>query len=325
MIDKNHGARPRQRGVVEALVTPDFDHRALFYADEDEYLAGVVPFLRRGIEDGQPALVAVSEPKIRLIGDELGEGAEGIEFVDMGALGRNPARIIPVWLDLVERSAAAGRTPRGIGEPVWPGRSEEELSECQIHESLLNLAFAEAAPWSLLCPYDTAELDDEVLEAARRTHPHVEDVESPSFEQVDPDRALEGELPEPASPSIHTAFSHAGDLGLLRRFVSECAADSALDDQRRNDLVLAVNEVATNTIRHGVGPGRLRIWSLQDGLICDVQDRGRIIEPLAGRRRPEPGRVDGRGLWVANQLCDLVQIRSGDAGTTVRLHMRASA
>jgi anti-sigma regulatory factor (Ser/Thr protein kinase) len=27
----------------------------------------------------------------------------------------------------------------------------------------------------------------------------------------------------------------------------------------------------------------------------------------------------GRGLWLANQLCDLVQIRSGENGTVVRL------
>jgi hypothetical protein len=31
----------------------------------------------------------------------------------------------------------------------------------------------------------------------------------------------------------------------------------------------------------------------------------------------------GRGLWLTNQLCDLVQIRSGDAGTVVRAHVLA--
>jgi hypothetical protein len=36
---------------------------------------------------------------------------------------------------------------------------------------------------------------------------------------------------------------------------------------------------------------------------------------------PEPGELDGRGLWLANQLCDLVQIRSGAGGTRVRLQM----
>jgi anti-sigma regulatory factor (Ser/Thr protein kinase) len=304
-----------------------FDHRALFYGDEDEFLAGVIPFLREGLEAEQPTLVAVSERKIKLISGELNGDANLINLVDMEEMGRNPARIIPVWLDLVEQTSKSGRTPRGIGEPIWPGRSPEELSECDIHESLLNLAFADSIPWSLLCPYDTTGLDDEVLEGARRNHPHLDHDggQAESFEYMDPADGdpFEGELPEPSGASHHTAFAHAGDLGLLRRFVSDRAAESALDEQRRHDLVLAVNEVATNSIRHGVGPGRLKIWNQGGGLICDVEDHGRINESLAGRRRPEPGRIDGRGLWVANQLCDLVQIRSGDDGTTVRLHMQA--
>jgi anti-sigma regulatory factor (Ser/Thr protein kinase) len=39
---------------------------------------------------------------------------------------------------------------------------------------------------------------------------------------------------------------------------------------------------------------------------------------------PEPGQLGGRGLWLANQLCDLVQIRCSPAGATVRLRMRLS-
>jgi hypothetical protein len=37
-------------------------------------------------------------------------------------------------------------------------------------------------------------------------------------------------------------------------------------------------------------------------------------------RRGPDGR--GHGLWLVNQVCDLVELRSGDAGTTVQLHMR---
>ncbi len=51
-------------------------------------------------------------------------------------------------------------------------------------------------------------------------------------------------------------------------------------------------------------------------------DRGWISEPLVGRRPPALERQSGRGLWLANQLCDLVQLRSTPDGTTVRLHVR---
>jgi hypothetical protein len=57
---------------------------------------------------------------------------------------------------------------------------------------------------------------------------------------------------------------------------------------------------ASNRCRQGRGPGR---------------------DPLTDRRRPAPNQDGGRGLWLANQLCDLVQIRSFPSGTTVRMHM----
>ena len=50
----------------------------------------------------------------------------------------------------------------------------------------------------------------------------------------------------------------------------------------------------------------------------DAHDAGFIGDPLVGRRVPDPMQEDGRGVWMANQLCDLVQIRSSDAGTIVR-------
>ena len=68
----------------------------------------------------------------------------------------------------------------------------------------------------------------------------------------------------------------------------------------------------------------LRIWTEGGSLVCEVADDGVITDPLVGRREPPLDRAGGRGLWLANQLCHLVQIRSGAAGTTVRLHARLS-
>ena len=56
--------------------------------------------------------------------------------------------------------------------------------------------------------------------------------------------------------------------------------------------------------------------------MCEVADAGRILDPLAGRRRPEPGQLGGYGLWLANQLCELVQVRTFAGGGAVRAHMR---
>ena len=57
-------------------------------------------------------------------------------------------------------------------------------------------------------------------------------------------------------------------------------------------------------------------------MICEVRDSGRLDKPLAGRARPELGQGGGWGLWLANQLCDLVQLRTLPDGSVVRLHLR---
>ena len=108
----------------------------------------------------------------------------------------------------------------------------------------------------------------------------------------------------------------------MRSGVSRLAADARLSAERTQHLALSVSELATNSVRHGGGSGVLRIWREDEALICEVRDRGRIDDPLAGRVRPSPDRLSGRGLWLVNQLCDLVQIRSCRAGSVVRIHMR---
>jgi anti-sigma regulatory factor (Ser/Thr protein kinase) len=314
--------------LAEGRTTRRFHHEAAFYSDQDEFLAAAVPFLREGLEAEEPILVAVNEEKIRTLREELNGGSDSVEFVDMETVGRNPARIIPVWRNFAELNLREGRPMRGIGEPVWPERSDAELAECDIHESLLNLAFADSPPWSLLCPYDTSGLDDAVLEAARQNHPHLgesgERSKSDSYREpvadLDP---FAGELPEPASKPREIGFIGGTALSYIRTVIAECAQEVGMSDARTADCVLAVNELTTNSVRHGRGHGTLRIWTEGDLLLSEVRDEGCIDDPLVGRRRPQLKQTDGRGLWVANQLCDLMQIRSDAHGTVVRLHMRS--
>jgi anti-sigma regulatory factor (Ser/Thr protein kinase) len=83
-----------------------------------------------------------------------------------------------------------------------------------------------------------------------------------------------------------------------------------------------VSEIAGNSIVHGGGHGTVAVWTEDTSFVCEIHDAGHIVDPLAGRHRPAPDQDGGRGLWMANQLCDLVQIRSTKAtGTTVRLRL----
>jgi anti-sigma regulatory factor (Ser/Thr protein kinase) len=294
-----------------------FRHEALIYRDAESFLAGAVPFLHDALAADEPTLVAVREVNRALLEGELGEERDGVRFADIEGLGRNPARIIPFWRDFVDEHD--GRPVRGIGEPVWPGRDAVEIDECQRHESLLNVAFSAPPSWSLLCPYDASGLDDDVLAAVAGSHQAVErdgvNIEGGVDFQIDP---FAGDFPVPPPQSERFEFDRTG-LFDVRQRVEWAAKSAGLPAESATDLVVAASELAANSIVHGGGSGTLRVWREGDRLLVEVEDRGRIEEPLTGRVRPRPTDVGGRGLWLANQFCDLVQIRSGSAGTTVRL------
>lgn len=299
-----------------------FSHEALFYADANEFLAGTVPFVQQGVEAGEAVMVALPKPSLELLRGNLDGGSDEVLFVEMEELGRNPARLMPAWWDFLAANLRDRRGVRGVGEPIWAGRSAAELEECQRHESLLNLAFADAE-LSLLCSYDTVNLSDEVLIGAQHNHPVLRGRDDRFAEftlPADGRGFFAGELVRPGGPVEELSFGESG-AGEVRRFVGERARRAGLDGQRLDDLVLAANEVATNSIRHGGGEGTVSLWSDDDVLVCDLRDSGRFEEPLAGRRRPSGSKAGGRGLWIANQLCDLVQIRSNEAGSLVRLRM----
>ena len=111
------------------------------------------------------------------------------------------------------------------------------------------------------------------------------------------------------------------DLAAVRAVVHRYATDAGLSEARVVDLVLAVSEIAANTVRHAKSAGTLEIWHDATELVCQMRDEGHITDPLAGTRPPEAEALGGHGLWLVNQVCDRVEIRSGAAGTTIRLHM----
>jgi anti-sigma regulatory factor (Ser/Thr protein kinase) len=302
-----------------------FHHEAVLYADSGEYVAGTVPEVRAALAADGAVLAAVRLDKRRLLEDALGSDGAAVRFVDMQELGRNPACIIPAWREFLV--AAGPVAVLGIGEPVWPGRSDAELVECSRHEALLNLTFEGGRPWRLLCPYDTAALPVDVLTEARRNHPHVArdgiSEHSHDYEGAQAVLAREDELPEPERRPEQLEFGD-GDLALVRHFVAGRGRTAGFSGGRLNDLVLAIHELATNSMRHAGGGGLLRAWQTDEAFYCEIRDHGRISDPLAGRERAPELLSGGRGLWIVNHLCDLVQVRSSPAGTVVRVQMAFS-
>jgi anti-sigma regulatory factor (Ser/Thr protein kinase) len=195
------------------------------------------------------------------------------------------------------------------------------MSECHRHEGLLNVAFADSPGFWLLCPYDTTTLDPGDVARACETHPHVAGLPSAAYPGLDAHAGpFTDPLPAPAGEPDRMEFD-ADLLSEMRRFVTAHIEHAELSQDRAHDFLLAVNEIAGNSVRHGGGSGVLEIWQDDGTLLCDVEDSGEITAPLVGRERPEGGQSHGYGLWLANQLCDLVQVRTFPAGNVVRLHM----
>ena len=297
-------------------------HEAFFYADLDGFLAATVPFLRTGLDNGEPLLAAVPPAGIDALQAALGRDADAVTYVDMTLAGRNPAGIIPTVLQAFADEHPGQRICM-VGEPTWPTRSAAGYLGAVQHEALINLAFADQDA-AILCAYGTAGLRPTVREDVGRTHPFVYDngTRTASVQYADPMTvAASCLLPLPDPPNAPDAMTFgAASLRSIRRLVGAHAARAGMSEERIRELQIAVNEVATNTIVHTDGPGTLRVWIDDEAVVCEITDEGRITDPLAGRRRVSPDQTSGRGLLLAAMMSDLLQIVVGDSGNVIRIY-----
>jgi hypothetical protein len=322
---------PEDRGPLPARPAPadvagahsGYQHEAFLYRGEEQFLAGTAPFVRGGVERGQPVLVAVSEPKLSALRDSLGDVAAAVEFIDMDELGANPARIIPRWQAFVAEHAATGVPLRGIGAPIWAGRRPEELVECQLHEALLNVAVDPDTPLWLSCPYDVS-LGQDVIAEAHRSHPTlVEDAVGYRGSRTygglhHVEEMFRAPLPDPGARGDHLGFSADG-VDTVRALVTRRAHEAGIGGTRVRGLAAVMTEFASNSVANGGGEGVLRIWRQPGALVCEIRDRGYFDDPLIGRQGPDGGDDADHAVWLANEVCDLTQVRSTSEGTTTRV------
>lgn len=302
-----------------------YRHVALLYAGADDFVERAAPIVLRAVAAEEPVLIAVDSARIELLRDRLGSVSRAVVWKDIRSIGANPARIIPLWRQFV---AAHTTRPRlwGFGEPIWRGRSPAELAEAQRHEQLLNLAFEGAHNFTLLCPYDTGRLDADVVREAHRSHPLIAEAGGERTSADYPGlAAVSAEdlpaLPQPAEEPAVFALG-AGNAG-VRSILARHRFAAYLGAARTDDLTLAIVAVAD-----GMGlPGAQRVvhvWRESDSVVAELPDLRAANDPLAGREWPPPAAGPARGLWLANQLCDLVQVRAVGTGAVVRLHVAAA-
>jgi hypothetical protein len=218
--------------------------------------------------------------------------------------------------------AADGRPVRGIGEPIWRGRRPEEVVECQLHEALLNLAVDPETPFWLVCPYALHSLDDAVIAEAYRSHPAV--ILQSQYQgnmhyagRSHVDWIFGSPLPELPTESKQFTLTSSNVRGVVD-VVTLAASAAGFWSEKVTNLAAAVRRLAAGSLRRGAAQVTVKLWDRPQELIFEVSDNTAITDVMIGRRPPIGDDLDG--LWSANQLCDLVQVRSTSSWSTVRLY-----
>lgn len=301
------------------------DHSVLLYEDLTHFLDVMVPFVDRGVDEGDVAFVAARGDYLPALRDGLGSRADGVHLVDTNTWCPHPATRLRGFSELIRDETARGAKGfRLAGEPLWPVDAPAHTREWQRYESVLNMVL-DPYPVSLMCLYDATGLEPSILETALRTHPtsclHGERVRNADFLRTD---EFLTQWRHDLSPAPTTALNipQVPDVSAARRFLMERAVEAGVGIEDALDLTVAANEIVTNSFLYATRPA-LCTWTDNGQFVCQIEDRGSgLIDPIASYRPPSDTGQHGRGLWMARQLVDLLLIDGGPSGTTVRLHVR---
>lgn len=307
-------------------------HETALYGSDEEFLAIVVPFLERGVQQGEPTLVGLTAPTTQLLRDTVGD-VPGVVFLDDtdGARSR-PAGLIRANREAFAAQVAAGaRRIRVLGEVPHPGLGVP-WGWWARYEAAVNHVYDDFPVWGI-CPYDTRTTPPDVLADVLRTHPHLTGAggrsrSSPDYEDpraflvrrqsADGDRPKSASLPETAvTPAVDVLDP---PLPVTRELVRSAGQDARLTEAEIDDLVLVVSEGVSNAVAHGRPPVRVRFWTALRRVVALISDTGAgPADPFAGLLPARGSATGGFGLWIAHQLCSDVTLRRTDRGFTLRL------
>lgn len=304
-------------------------HDALLYDDVAQLVGVVAPFLLDGLAAGDAAVVAARADTASALRAAV-DADPRVHILERGDVyrARTPSAITTIRRLADERSAGGSRRVRMVGEVDF-GATERDRLEWQRYEAVVNEALADRPVWGL-CVFDTRALPEPVLESARQTHPSMVTPAGrfPNAGFVPPADYLR-QLPLPvepleATPPRLSARGVTDFIGLRHAVAAELVAVGARPDLIE-DYLLAVDEMTSNAVRHGIGPVGLRLWVGDGRIVCSIDDHGPgVADPFAGYgpAHGEDLSRGGMGLWLARQLCDHVDLSRDDAGARVRLTVR---
>ncbi len=125
------------------------------------------------------------------------------------------------------------------------------------------------------------------------------------------------------------------NLAAIRRFIQETGAALDASASAIDDLVLAVDESATNIIKHGYGgqPGdiEIEVWREAEAVVVRLRDQAPPFDPT---RVPDPDvtlpldrrPVGGLGVFLTRCLVDAITHRlTSQGGNELTLTKKANA
>ncbi len=305
-------------------------HAAAVVASDSELLATALPFLEAGLRAGDLVTLACPGESTALICEALGEQATRVESEPrMTLLGSRAPDALTVVGRFLERASGSGSGRLRVLADIDFGREPADWREGQRFEAVFNRLMGDA-PVVVICLYDERRLSPQVVESAAATHPLlVRGTRWDASTGYQDPAAYVPALPLPREPVEDGdpvfAIDDAPSLPRLRQLLGAVLAARVPDREQREDLHLAVAEIAANAFRHGTPPIAARVWSDGERVICTISDRGTSwCDPFSGYL-PAHGfdlSHGGMGLWLARKLWDHVDVLPTADGLTVRLSSR---
>jgi len=326
-----HPARSAQHAWDDADESMPADchdrHAAVLVGSDGELRRAAVPWLRAGIAAGDLVVLSCDEPTAELLRAGLGgDGARLVSDPRLSLRGVRPPDAVVALRRLLEQATGApsGRL-RVLSAPDF-GPTPREWREAQRYEAVVNRLLV-GAPVDALCVYDRRTLPEDAAASSWATHPQMlvdgEPADNPAFRppgQYVRELPLSREPMEEGEPVY--AVLGAPALADLRHQLAAVLATRVPDRDQREDLHLAVSEIAANAFRHGTPPVSVRVWASEDWIVCTITDRGTGYRDVLSGFQPAHGddlSRGGMGLWLARKLWDHVDLLSGPDGLTVRL------
>jgi anti-sigma regulatory factor (Ser/Thr protein kinase) len=299
-------------------------HAAAFHSSDTDLLSRLAPLADAAVAAGEAVALALRPATEQALVEQLGStrGLARLHQPESADTACGQTAAAHRAMELREITATTGGPVTVLAEHTSRLDGVDGSFWTEL-DAALNVALADL-PVRVTCFFPELPLHLEILDGARRNHPLLlmggQLHHNP--EHIGPREVLVARPAPPpvllGPPDLRMEFS-AWQLHEVRTAVEQALAAADYGRERAEDVVLAVNEVATNAVEHGTPEARLSVWAGPDGLVCEIDDGGALRDPLPGLQAPHPAEPRGRGVWIARQVCDSLHVWADEHGTHVRM------